>query len=102
MPENELVERCRRWGADHGKRMVVVFDGIAPGGLVGERDLDDGCLLVGTGAGESADDWLIRRAAEFEPYWLVTSDRELRGVAGREAEQTVGGGSFAKELRRSR
>jgi hypothetical protein len=82
--------------------MVVVFDGTAPGGLVGERELEDRCLLVGAGRGESADDWLIRRAAEFKPYWLVTSDRELREVAGREAERTVGGGSFAGELRRSR
>lgn len=102
IPEDEIVERCCRWGAEHGKRLVVVFDGTAPGGLAGERELDDGCMLVGTGKGESADDWLIRRAAEFKPYWLVTSDRELRDVAGRGAERTIGGGSFAKELRRQR
>lgn len=82
--------------------MVVVFDGTAPGGLVGERDLDDHCVVVGTGKQESADDWLIRRSAEFKPYWLVTSDRALRDVAGREAERTIGGGGFARELRRQR
>ncbi len=82
--------------------MVVVFDGTAPGGVVGERELDDGCMLAGTGKEESADDWLIRRAAEFKPYWLVTSDRALRDVAGREAERTIGGGSFARQLRGQR
>lgn len=82
--------------------MVVVFDGTAPGGRVGEHDLDDQCVVVGTGKQESADDWLIRRAGEFTPYWLVTSDRALRDVAGREAERTIGGGSFARQLRQQR
>jgi len=102
IPEDELVERCRAWGAEHGRKMVVVFDGTAPGGLVGEHELDDGSVLVGTGKRESADDWLIRRASEFKPYWLVTSDRELRDRAGNSAERTIGGGSFAGELRRRR
>ena len=32
--------------------------------------------------GETADEWLIREAARFAPYWLVTSDRELQGAGG--------------------
>ena len=48
--------------------------------------------------GETADEWLIREAARFKPYWLVTSDRKLREQAGREAERVIGGGTFAKEL----
>jgi hypothetical protein len=71
---------------------VVVFDGTAPAGG------------VGTGR-ESADDWLTREAAtlakEGRPYWLVTSDRELRRLAGHQAEKVIGGGSFARELRGS-
>jgi hypothetical protein len=71
---------------------VVVFDGTAPAGG------------VGTGR-ESADDWLTREAAtlakEGRPYWLVTSDRELRRRAGHQAEKVIGGGSFARELRGS-
>ena len=65
-----------------------MFDGRAP--VVA----DD---VVGTGA-ESADDWLAREAARFAPYWLVTSDRELRDRAGGGAERILGGGSFAAEL----
>jgi hypothetical protein len=47
---------------------------------------------------ETADEWLIREASRFEPYWLVTSDRELRDLAGSSAERLIGGGSFAREL----
>jgi hypothetical protein len=50
---------------------------------------------------ESADDVIAREAAELdEPYWLVTSDRELRERAGGRAERVIGGGSFLEELRR--
>src|SRR6266508_2812091 len=59
--------------------------------------------VFGTGR-ESADDWLTREAARLaeagEPFWLVTSDRELRGRAGSRAERVIGGGSFARELTR--
>lgn len=68
---------------------MIVFDGLAPEGA------------IGTGR-ESADDWLTREAAtlarEGRPYWLVTSDRELRRRAGQDAEKVIGGGSFAREL----
>jgi hypothetical protein len=90
IPEDELVESTRRWAEEHGYEPVIVFDGAAPPGG------------VGTGR-ESADDWLAREAErlarEGRPYWLVTSDRELRERAGRHAEKIVGGGSFARELR---
>lgn len=103
MPERELVDRCRSWAEKQGARAVVVFDGEAPGALVGEEELEPHCLLVGTGA-ESADDWLVRAAAELraanQPFWLVTSDRELRGRAGEGAGNVIGGGSFAAELGR--
>jgi hypothetical protein len=77
---------------------VIVFDGEAPGGVVGERELDERSVLVGTGSRESADDWLIREAPRYERYWLVTSDRALRDAAGTGAERLVGGGSFAQDL----
>lgn len=49
---------------------------------------------------ESADDRIAREAAAADgPYWLVTSDRELRDRAGGAAERVIGGGSFARELR---
>jgi len=89
IPERELVERCRVWADDQGVEATLVFDGTAPDGA------------VGTGA-ETADDWIARRAAELaeegRPYWLVTSDRELRERAGTSAERVIGGGSFVGEL----
>ena len=103
IPEEELVRLCCAWAARARHQAVVVFDGEAPGGLVGERGLDSGCALVGTGH-ELADDWIARTADEYaltgRPYWLVTSDRALRRAAGATAERTIGGGSFARELRR--
>ncbi len=101
VPEAELVERCAAWAAEGGHRAVVVFDGKAPPGIVRGQEVDAACSVVGTGD-ESADDWLIRKAGELEsarePFWLVTSDRALRAVAGRAAERTIGGGSFVHEL----
>lgn len=83
LSRDELVERARVWARANGKRLVVVFDGPPP-----ER-ADD---LV---AGEpSADDWLAAHASAYAPYWLVTSDRELRKRAGGEAVRIVGGGTF--------
>jgi predicted RNA-binding protein with PIN domain len=97
IPEEELVERCCEWAERNGVRVVVVFDGRAPG-----APESGPCTVVGTG-GESADEWLVRRAGELRAdgarFWLVTSDRALREVAGEGAERTIGGGSFANELR---
>jgi predicted RNA-binding protein with PIN domain len=73
----------------------VVVDGRDP--AKGEAD------VVYTG-NESADDWIARRAAELatgpQPYWLVTSDRELRARVGSRPERVIGGGSFAREIQR--
>jgi predicted RNA-binding protein with PIN domain len=103
IPESEVVAASRRWARENGARAVVVFDGVAPGGLVGEHDRE-GVTIVGTGPEESADTWLTHAArrlrADSAPFWLVTSDRELRANAGAGAERIVGGGRFARELRR--
>ena len=97
IPEDELVTLACEWAKRTEVRVVVVFDGRAPAGPE-----SDHCAVVGTRA-ESADDWLTRRAAELradgERFWLVTSDRALREAAGAGAERTIGGGSFANELR---
>jgi hypothetical protein len=86
IPEDELVRLIGEWAAAAGVEPEIVFDGAAPEGG------------IGTG-GESADDWIARRAAEVEgPYWLVTSDRELRERAGEKAERVIGGGAFASLL----
>jgi predicted RNA-binding protein with PIN domain len=97
IPEDELVKLACEWAERNDVRAVLVFDGRAP-----TSPESDHCSVVGT-TGESADDWLMRRAAELraggERFWLVTSDRALRDVAGDGAERTIGGGSFANELR---
>jgi hypothetical protein len=86
IPEEELVRLIGEWAQEESVQTEIVFDGRAPAGG------------IGTG-GESADDWLTRRAGELEgPYWLVTSDRELRKRAGGGAERIIGGGAFASLL----
>ena len=90
LKDREVVEGTRVWAEREGVEAEVVFDGPAPVGG------------IGTGA-ESADDWIARRtgelAAKGRPYWLVTSDRELRERAGGRAERVIGGGAFARILR---
>ena len=73
----ELVDLVERWAQQEGHKALVVFEGA-----------------------ESADDRIARWAADPEgPYWLVTSDRELRERAGEGAERILGGGTFARLLR---
>ena len=74
---DELVTLVETWADGQGHRALVVFEGE-----------------------ETADDRIARWAAEPEgPYWLVTSDRELRERAGGRAERVIGGGGFARMLR---
>jgi hypothetical protein len=84
-----------------------VWPNISPEELVGlaeewgkENDVD--VRVVFEPEDETADEWLIREASGFAPYWLVTSDRELRELAGGGAERVIGGGSFARELLKRR
>jgi predicted RNA-binding protein with PIN domain len=95
--DEELVDRSRAWAERNGNRIVLVFDGKAPGGVVGATELDERTTLVGSG-GESADEWLIREAPHYRRAWLVTSDRALRAAAGGEADRVIGGGGFLREL----
>jgi YacP-like NYN domain-containing protein len=86
------VQLVRHWAEREDVDPVVVFDG----GEAGEEERE-GVAVVWTGS-ETADDWIVREAARFAPYWLVTSDRELRKRA-QDGERVIGGGSFARELR---
>jgi hypothetical protein len=97
VPERELVRRALDWATRHGHEIVLVFDGQAPGDLVGVQRLDERSTLVGSGR-ESADEWLIREAPRYPSAWLVTSDRALREAAGAHAGRLIGGGAFLGEL----
>jgi hypothetical protein len=92
LSKERLVELARRWAAAGGHELLVVFDGHAP---------EEAPDLVSTGR-ESADDWIAREAAALlsagRPFWLVTSDRELRTRASEGAERVIGGGTFARRL----
>jgi hypothetical protein len=75
----ELPELVEAWAEREGVEARLVFEGE-----------------------ETADDRIAREAAELDvPYWLVTSDRALRDRAGGRAERVLGGGSFARELKRA-
>jgi hypothetical protein len=101
IPEDRFLELTRKWGAREGAGLLIVFDGVAPGGLLGAGKLDDRTTLVGTGR-ESADDWIAReaerQAVDGRRLWLVSSDRGLRERVGPYVERTIGGGSFATQL----
>ena len=78
MPVDELVQRSEAWGKQEGHDVRVVWEGP-----------------------ESADDQIARLVEELEPrVWVVTSDRGLRDRVSDRAERIIGGGSFARELRR--
>ena len=96
--EDRFLELTRAWGEHEGVRLVVVFDGRAPGDLVGVHELDERTTVVGTG-GEIADDWIAEHAPALgERVWLVSSDRGLRVRVEGVVERVLGGGSFAGEL----
>lgn len=79
MPGDELVRRSESWGEQEGHDVQVVWEGS-----------------------ESGDDQIARLVHELAPpVWVVTSDRELRDRVRDHAERIIGGGSFARELRKN-
>jgi predicted RNA-binding protein with PIN domain len=79
MPGDELEQRSEAWATRQGHDVQVVWEG-----------------------GESADDQIAHLVKELEPpIWVVTSDRDLRDRVRGHAERIIGGGSFARELRKS-
>jgi predicted RNA-binding protein with PIN domain len=99
--EDWFIDRVRAWAERERLRALVVFDGRAPGGILGEAELDERTTIVGTG-GRIADDWIAEQApalaAEGRRLWLVSSDRGLRERVASHVERTIGGGSFAGSL----
>jgi hypothetical protein len=83
----QLVRRARDWAAREGHDLLVVFDGTPP-----ESAPD----LIGSA---NADDTIVELAASLDPpWWLVTSDRELRERVGAGPARRIGGGSFVRSI----
>ena len=83
----ELVRRAREWADRDGHDLLIVFDGLPP------QDASD---LVGS---DNADDRIVELAGSFDrAWWLVTSDRGLRGRVEGLPQRTIGGGSFARTI----
>jgi predicted RNA-binding protein with PIN domain len=99
--EDRFLGLTRTWAEREGVHAVVVFDGRAPGNVVGASELDERTRVVGTGGG-TADDWIAheaeRVAGEGHRVWLVSSDRGLRDRVAPYVERTIGGGTFAGRL----
>ena len=74
----ELEQLVREWGREHGHDVQVVWEGS-----------------------ETADDRIAYEVRLLTaPVWVVTSDRGLRERIAGHADRVIGGGSFARELRR--
>jgi hypothetical protein len=87
LSREELVRRTRAWAAAEGHELLIVFDGRPP---------EEATDLV---AAQNADDRIVELADVLDrPWWLVTSDRALRGRVGDAPERILGGGSFVRLL----
>jgi hypothetical protein len=85
LSKRELVDRARAWAQAEGVPLLIVFDGPPP---------EEAGDLLGSG-GRTADDVIAELPG---PFWLVSSDRGLRGRVRDRAEKIIGGGSFVKRL----
>ena len=87
LSREQLVDRARQWAVREGHELLIVFDGEPP---------EDALDLVGS---RNADDAIVALAAGFDgPWWLVSSDRGLRGRLGDAPTRIVGGGSFVRTI----
>jgi predicted RNA-binding protein with PIN domain len=78
IPRDELEHLTSKWAEQHDHDAHVVWEGA-----------------------ETADDRIARDVGELTPpVWVVTSDRELRDRVQDQAERIIGGGTFARELRK--
>jgi hypothetical protein len=91
LSREELVRRAREWAGGEGHELLIVFDGAPP---------EDAPDLVGS---RNADDAIVELTADLgDPWWLVSSDRGLRGRVGERPARVVGGGSFVQSIAAAR
>jgi predicted RNA-binding protein with PIN domain len=96
MLRTRLVDAIGSWAGANGHEVLVTFDGAGPW-RPGSVQVTDRVEVLGTGRTEG-DDVLASRAVQAtragEAYWLVTSDHELRLLAGGGAERIVRADEF--------
>ena len=102
--EAQLVIKLRGFAAGTGKSCTVIFDGGLPGG---ESHLSTKMVKVVFAASQhsNADSLIMRRIRNCAdpPNWtVVSSDREIRGLAGSYRMRTQTSPEFARRLRRNR
>ncbi|MCW2928122.1 MAG: YacP-like domain [Thermoleophilia bacterium] len=94
-----LLDALLGWTVEFNHELYIVFDGAGPVG-VGDHPWGNGTVV---GSGDMDGDTVIERyaaslARASRPYWLVTSDADLREVAGARSERTLEADAFATEL----
>ena len=87
LTRDQLVSRARDWALRECHHLLIVFDGETP---------EDAPDLVSS---PDADDEIVRIATTTRrPFWVATSDRELRRRLGEGPERVIGGGTFVRLL----
>ncbi len=100
--EARLVERLQRLALRTGRRITVIFDRGAPGGVSAPRSRG-GVTVRFAPRGATADDLLIRQIqAERNPRGLivVSSDQSVREAARRRGAQSWSAAEFLTYMRR--
>jgi predicted RNA-binding protein with PIN domain len=98
--EARLVGLLRRYAAQTGHRLTVIFDGGLPGGP--ERELSGGGVeVIFAPSGRSADPLIIkrlRRVRDRQGTLVVSSDRQIVEAAGSRRLRVRRAEDFAAEL----
>ena len=98
--KRRLVDAICSWAASSHLEVFVTFDGAGPW-REGEVRVAPSVTVVGSGT-QVGDDLIESLAAAFHrerrTFWLVTSDAELRHVAGARAERVIDSDQLVREL----
>jgi predicted RNA-binding protein with PIN domain len=78
-----LLKRLAAYQKTRGHPITVVFDGWGGVNPVSTIQRHQGIMVIYTGKGETADDWIKRRLERMQYGAVVTSDRDI----GRYAER---------------
>lgn len=95
-----LVDASVGWAARADVDVLVTFDGAGPFGA-GELRCSPSAVVVGTGSRDAdsvLEDHASATCRSGGRWWLVTSDRALREVAGAGADRVLGARAWLREI----